>query len=211
MKEKIFDEANISQDVYFLYPIHMQPEASTLVLAKYYVDQLATIVNISKTLPLGVYLYVKEHKSALGERFLSFYNQLKKYPNIKLIPHDENTFNLIKHSKGVITLSSTVGWEALFYKKPVLVLGDVFYNGTGLTKKILSFDELSKEVNLVIKKENQYLETDHELRLAYFYNCLLKKSYAFEFNVYKMNIKKRLLSDKNVSNFANTINETINK
>ncbi len=211
MKEKIFDEANISQDVYFLYPIHMQPEASTLVLAKYYVDQLATIVNISKTLPLGVHLYVKEHKSALGERFLNFYNQLKKYPNIKLISHDENTFNLIKHSKGVITLSSTVGWEALFYKKPVLVLGDVFYNGTGLTKKILSFDDLSKEVNLVIKKENHYLETDHELRLAYFYNCLLRKSYAFEFNVYKMDIKKRLLSDKNVSSFANTINETINK
>jgi len=207
LKMKIFDKTDVTNDTYFLFPIHMQPEASTLVLAKYYVDQLTTIINISKTLPMGVYLYVKEHKSALGERFLDFYKVLKKHPNIKLISHDENTFDLIRHSKGIITLSSTVGWEALFYKKPVLVFGDVFYNGTGLTKKVSSFDALSKEIVLIINQEKKYyLEvSDYEKKLAYFYDCLLKNSYPFEFNVYKLDVTQRLLNEKNVKVFADSL------
>ena len=33
----------------------------------------------------------------------------------------ENTFELINNSLGIITLSSTVGWESLLLKKPVMV------------------------------------------------------------------------------------------
>ena len=209
-KDKLFDQENMENDDYFLYPIHMQPEASTLVLAPYYVDQLSTIINISKTLPTGVYLYVKEHKSALGERFISFYKELKKYPNIKLIAHDENTYDLIKNSKGIITLSSTVGWEALFFKKPVIVLGNVFYNATGLTHEINSYQELSKIITDLLV--NGYkVDLEYDWKLAFFQEAMLKNSYLFEFNVYKLDITDRLLSKSNVDGFAQCLKHLIKK
>ncbi len=205
LKEKnIFHTVDMEEDDYFLYPIHMQPEASTLILAPYHVDQLSTIINISKTIPLGTYLYVKEHKSALGERFMSFYNELKKYPNIKLVSHKENIFDLIKNAKGIITLSSTVGWEALFFKKPVIVMGNVFYNSTGLTLRANSYSEVQKLVN-DIYLGNYTIKDDFEYKLAFFVNALLSKSYPFEFNVYKMDITERLLNKENIDNFTDCL------
>lgn len=210
-EKKYFDIPNIKRDEYFLYPIHMQPEASTLVLAKYYVDQLSTIINISKSLPVGIYLYVKEHKSALGERYSTFYNELKKYPNIKLISHNENTFELIKHSKGVITLSSTVGWEALFFQKPVITLGNVFYNATGLTKKVNSYQELSKVIERILLYNKASVDSEYNDKLAFFQDALLKNSYPFEFNVYKLDITDRLLSKTNVDGFTKCLQQLLRK
>ncbi len=210
-EKKYFDLPKMKHDEYFLYPIHMQPEASTLVLAPYYVDQLSNIINISKTLPAGVYLYVKEHKSALGERFTAFYKDLKKYPNIKLISHNENTFELIKHSKGIITLSSTVGWEALFFEKPVITLGNVFYNATKLTIQVNSYQELSKTIDQILSNSKYSIDSEHTLKLAFFQNAMLTNSYPFEFNVYKLDITNRLLNKNNINNFAKCLLKLINK
>ena len=43
---------------YFIYPIHMQPEASTLVQSPFHIDQKAAIINISRLLPLNTILCV---------------------------------------------------------------------------------------------------------------------------------------------------------
>lgn len=207
--QKIFHKSDLENDKYFLFPIHMYPEASTLVLSKYYVNQIETITNISKTLPLNTYLYVKEHKSALGERKFNFYNELKKYPNIKIISFIENTFELINNSQGIITLSSTVGWEGVLLKKLVIVLGDVFYNDTGLTIKINSYNKLKKIVNKIVYKNYSTITDDYDSRLAFFIHCLNKNSFPFEFNVYKLDITKKLLLDDNVKNCADCISSLI--
>ncbi len=201
----VFDKVDYDRDKYFIFPLHMYPEASTLVLAKYYVNQLESIINISKTLPADIFLYVKEHKSALGERITNFYKRLKKYPNIKIISHRENTFELIRNAVGVITLSSTVGWEGLILKKPVIVLGDVFYNDTGLTIKIESFSQLEKSIKDLINQKLQYPKKDHDYKLAYYLYCLKENSFPFEFNVYKLDITDRLLDKENVRSCANCI------
>jgi hypothetical protein len=206
---KIFSKSNLKEDKYFLFPIHMYPEASTLVLSKYYVNQLETIINISKTLPLNTILYVKEHKSALGERGFQFYKELKKYPNIKVISFKENTFELINNSLGIITLSSTVGWEGLLLKKPVIIFGDVFYNDTGLTIKINSFRKLKKVVDEIFFKNFSKVTNDYDAKLSYFVHCLNKNSFPFEFNVYKLDITKKLLLDDNVKNCADCISSLI--
>jgi len=202
---RIFQKSNIKNDKYFLYPIHMYPEASTLVLAKHYVNQLETIINISKTLPVHTYLYVKEHKSAMGERKFDFYKELKKYPNIKILSFKENTFDLINNSLGIITLSSTVGWEGLLLKKPVIVLGDVFYNDTGLTVKVNSYKKLKKAVDKIAFDRWNNLSQEYDDKLAYFVHCLNKNSFPFEFNVFKLDITKKLLLEENVKNCAECI------
>ena len=141
MLVKIYDRVNENES-FFLYPLHYHPESSTSVHARHYINELNTITNIAFNLPFGKLLYVKDHPSAAGNPKINFYTELKKIPNVRLINHEMNIKNLIKKSEGIITLTSTVGFEALMYNKPVYVFGDVFYEFHPLCRKIKSFEEL---------------------------------------------------------------------
>lgn len=132
---KYFQKPDDSEE-YVLYPLHFQPEASTCVYARKYENQLFLIEELSKSIPAGTVLYVKEHSVRLGHRPLSFYKQLRKYPNVKLIAPDINVHSLIKGSKFLIVLTSTAGFEALMHGKPVFVCGNVFYESFSGVKKI---------------------------------------------------------------------------
>ena len=210
LHNSIFDKIN-TKDKFFIFPLHMQPEASTLILSPFYVNQKECIINISKLLPLDTYLYVKEHKSALGQHNLKFYNELKKHPNIKLISYRESMFSLIKKSIGTVNLSSTVGLESLLMKKPSIMLGNVFYNDTGLTFKVNSFSEL-EEVLREVGKSSFNLDDvfeNYDERLAYYIYVLNKKSYPFEFNVAKMDTKKKVMTKENIKEFSKCIDSIL--
>lgn len=112
---------------FLLYPLHFHPEASTSILAGAYLDEYEVIRNIAFNLPEGVRLYVKDHISAWGYPSLYFYKRLARLPNVRLLGPQEPTKDLIKQSAAVITLTSTVGYEALLLKKRVFLYGSVFY------------------------------------------------------------------------------------
>ena len=59
-----------------------------------------------------------------------------------------NTRELIKRSRLVVTINSTVGIESLLYYKPVITLGNAFYNIEGLTFPCQNI----KELDLLIEK-----------------------------------------------------------
>lgn len=206
----IFEEVDYT-DNYFVFPLHMQPEASTLILAPFHVDQKTSIINISKVLPPNTKLYVKEHKSALGQHSKAFYEELKSYPNVKLISYKENMFELIKASMGTINLSSTVGFESLMLKKPSIVFGNVFYNDSGLTFRVNSYSELKEIIKMVNNKEFSVTDyfNEYEARLAYYIFCLYTKSYPFEFNVAKLDTKKRVLLPDNIHGMSECIRKQI--
>lgn len=113
---------------YIVYPIHFQPEASTLVQAPLYVDQLALITDIARSLPIGHRLYVKEHLSNRGRRPLGFYEAIRKVPGVRLLGPDVDTWELIKSAAAIAVITGTMGWEGLLYGKPVITFGNVFYN-----------------------------------------------------------------------------------
>lgn len=121
---------------FFLYPVHFHPEASTSVNARWYVDEYPVIKNLAFSLPRGKWLYVKDHPSAVGYPERSFYRKIAALPNVRLISPEAGTKDLIKRSLGVITLTGTVGFEALVLGKPVWVLGEVFYDFHPLCRKV---------------------------------------------------------------------------
>jgi len=112
---------------FLLYPMHFHPESSTSVLAGTYLDEYEVIRNIAFSLPEGLRLYVKDHISAWGYPSLDFYHRVRALPNVRLLPPEAPTKQLIKASSGIITLTSTVGYEALLLKKRVFLFGRVFY------------------------------------------------------------------------------------
>ena len=113
---------------FFYFPLHLEPEASLDILGVHYRDQKTIIRRIAESLPAGFSLCVKEHPNMLpGRRPLNYYAELSRIGGVRLLSPKLDSYNIIERSRGVITIAGTSGFEALFYGKPVLLLGRAFY------------------------------------------------------------------------------------
>ncbi len=161
---KVYYQRSVKGELFYLFGLHFQPEATTLINAQNYEKQLYAIDLIAKKIPVHAKLYVKEHYSDLGHRELNFYRKLRAYPNIRLINPWENSRDLIEKSLGVIALSGTIGWEAVLLQKPVFLLGNMFYETFKYTNKIHNIADLSaclrphKPSNLAMQEYENELE-----------------------------------------------------
>jgi len=129
-------ERPVSGERYVFFPLHYQPEASTLVQAPYYLDQPGLIEDISKSLPVGYRLYVKEHFMSRGRRPLGFYRRVRSVPGVRLLGPKEDTWSLIRDASALAVITGTVGWEGILMSKPVVTFGNVFYNAFPLTHRL---------------------------------------------------------------------------
>jgi len=162
LQANIFDSKKQDSDFY-LFPLHLQPEASTTVRAAYFSDQLNAIKNIAFSLPFPEKLYVKEHPLAFGTHNSEFYKKIKELPNVFLLSHKEKTEELVKKCKGVITLTSTIGLEAVFSGKPAYILGNVFYEYHPLAFRVSGFEELRSKL-----KENPAISDLDNTNIRFF-------------------------------------------
>lgn len=121
-------EKPVAGEKYVLFPLHFQPESSTMVQAPLYVDQLSLLRDIGTSLPAGYRLYVKEHVSSRGRRPIDYYAAIRAIPAARLLGPDEDTWTLIREAAAVAVITGTVGWEALMFGKPVLTFGEVYFN-----------------------------------------------------------------------------------
>ncbi len=114
---------------FFYYPLHFEPEFSIDILGSNVRDQLQLLRRISSAMPARYLLCVKEHPNmSPGSRPLGFYRELARLGNIRLLDHKTDGYDIISRCRGVVTISGTTGFEALFYGKPVLLLGRAFYD-----------------------------------------------------------------------------------
>lgn len=114
---------------YVYYPLHVDPEASTMVEAPLYTNQLFVIETLLKTIPDDHYLYIKEHLPMIGFRSTHFYDKLRSLPKVKLIDPEINQFELIKNAQFVSTITGTAGIEGLIHKVPLILFGNTPYEG----------------------------------------------------------------------------------
>ncbi len=177
---------------YVLFPLHFQPEATTLIFGKWYVDQATLIENIAHALPAEYVLYVKEHPYGYGNRNLSFYKRIKLLPNVRLIsPHDDN-FELIRNASLLTTITGTSGWEALLLNVPVITFGDIFFNGCSQTKKVLEIEQLPNIIR------SQLASAVDEKEVELFVAALFKACYP-GFARLPSDCKDTSLDPKNIS------------
>lgn len=112
---------------YIYFPLQFSPEISTLTHGLRVEDQAALVETFAKFLPSKYRLYVKEHTSMIGRRPASLYRRLKRLHNVTLVSPRVSTFSLIRNASAVATITSTAGWEAFLFGKPVIVFGNVFF------------------------------------------------------------------------------------
>ena len=99
-----------------------------MVISPYNTNQLALIEDIAKAKPIDHILIVKEHLTMIGRRPLNFYSKINSLPGVYMVNPLEPSYNFIKNSAGVITITGTSGFEAMMLKKPVIFLGKFIYD-----------------------------------------------------------------------------------
>jgi hypothetical protein len=150
-------------ECYFLFPLHFEWEAN-LAFREPFLNQIRTARHIADSLPHGTYLYVKPHPHWKNcDQWLAPMFFLKHYSDkIRILPPSLNTADLIRDSIGVIAINSTVGYEALHMKKPLIVLGHEWFKEAGVDIKDLN--ELPKALMAVAAGEYDVKHNDLFLR-----------------------------------------------
>jgi len=186
----IFEKPN-NDESFVYFPLHLQPEYSTMVLAPMYLNQVEIVRKINRSIPVNYKLYVKEHPSMLkyrGWREIGYYKELKSLPNVKLVNPFVNSHSLIKESELVTTITGTAGLEALMYKKPTIVFGEPHYSVIPLVYNCDTPEHLSQVIQIALTD----YEHDDEVLLEYL-TALFEKSFKIpsnSANSHKENAKK---------------------
>lgn len=168
---------NLDFDTPFVYfPLHFQPERSTLIATPFYANQIEVVKHIAKSLPIGYKLYVKEHPFQIrnGWRDLSYYKTILDLPNVELIHPDVKNEDFLKKSSLVITIAGTLGLEAAFYGKPSIVFSDVIYSHLPSVYRVKNLEELPKIIRSCINTSVNSKDLD-----AYV-NCIVENSFDYD-------------------------------
>ncbi len=125
MKNKYLNEKDLNGLEYAFFPLHTEPEVSLSVYSKHLMNQIETIRLISWNLPVCMKLVIKEHPVSIGKRPLSYYKKLLEIPNVLLVNPKISSDVIIKNSKIVTTISSSVAFESILQRIPAITLGDL--------------------------------------------------------------------------------------
>lgn len=152
-------ELKVTQDLpksdYILFPLHYEPERTTVPDGGDYYDQLKAICDLRSKIGVNIPLLVKEHFltfSAALEGYTGrskyFYDVISALPNTYLVDYRLNTRNLIKHSRMVATVCGSVLYEAAALGKPAVMFGHSWFE---TLPGIYKFQELQNS-NLEFQK-----------------------------------------------------------
>lgn len=149
-----------------LYAMHFQPEMSTLAQGVYWANQIALIENISKAMPLGYTLIVKEHPVMRGFRPPWQYRHIASLPNVELC--DAPSKEIVKRCDAVLTITGTIAIEALAFGKPSIVFGRHFYNYCNLIRAVQEPEKLHGVLHDLLIRKNVPLPEEFKAQVDRF-------------------------------------------
>lgn len=141
--QQIDSEERLLQGPYLFVPLQVQTDAQIRCFGGLIksITQLVQVVNdYAKCLPPGWTIRIKEHPSSSIPYRL---RELITNTDRVIVDNKTDTVRLIRGSSGVVTINSSVGIEALFFEKPILVLGQAFYGFEGVANIVNYLEEVA--------------------------------------------------------------------
>jgi capsular polysaccharide export protein len=139
---------------YIFVPFQVHDD-SQVILNSPHINHMGQLVDqvYQATRNSNTAIIFKEHPADEGRvDYTDLYN---KYSSEKMIfLRDGDTSELITNSKLVITINSTVGIEALERGKPVITLGNAYYNIEGIVSNVKNIAELEDSISDALKGSN---------------------------------------------------------
>ena len=168
---------------FVLLPLHVEPERTITIDADFFADQISLVEKISKSLPIGYFLYVKENPMMKVRewRKIKDYKRILQLPNVRLIHYSVPSLGLIKKCELVITISGTAGLEAAILEKPSIVFTKVDYEWMSCVTQIKNLNDLPSAIKKSIKTK---VNKDELKKLYKFYTLN-----TFEFDAVEMDNK----------------------
>ena len=164
LKQSLYDRFDPGKP-YLFFGFHLNQESTMGLRSMPYVNQTALIEMLSRVLPYGYTLYVREHPHWPKTYPYSYLKKCKAYPNVRLLSPNISIHDILRGSRGVIVYNSNTGIEALMHGKPVLSFASNLYyklhpsvihcsNLYGLGKK------LSQLINIRVDRDDtlKYLQ-----------------------------------------------------
>lgn len=161
MKKNMYFFNPVEGEKYVYMPLHLIPESSTFVKSPFYINEYNIIEAVSKALPIGWYLYVKEHQAMIGERGEDFYNRVNRIPNAKMVQlnYYKDPKPWIKKSQTVVTITGTSAYEAALMGKHAIVFGDIPFGVIDGIHRVDSFESLPELFRTIQNETN--LDNEH--------------------------------------------------
>jgi hypothetical protein len=136
---KLYRELPESPFVY--YPFHVPADMALTLRSPEYLDQVATVDFLLRTMPDSHVLVVKEHPAQIGAISADrLFELARRFDNFVLLRPQINNYAVLNGASAVISVNSKSGAEALLLGKPVVVMGDAFYRSCPL---VCTADRLS--------------------------------------------------------------------
>ena len=161
-KYKKITEKFVLPKSYILFPLHYQPERTTLPEGGIFHNQIYALKLLLKSLPKNMVVVAKEHPSTFSNmchwkyRWPEYYFEDK---NLIWAPINLESGNLIKKSKIVASINGSVCFEALLLKKKVVFFADNIFK---LFPNVHLYSNI-KNLNIFLSdskfKENSYQKT----------------------------------------------------
>ena len=206
----------LAQDVdlgtpYVFVALQCEPERQTCPAGDVFGNQYLMVDMLSKLIPEGWQVYVKEHVSqfkiyqaAERSKPIEFYNMIASMPRVKLVPLSYTSFRLIDGARASATVSGTVGWESVVRGKPTLLFGHSWYKdckGVFVTHTVENCKRAIKEI------QNGYkIDTNEVKCFAQVVESCSVRGYTDK--IYEqMNIAPPVSVEENVENLARAIHE----
>lgn len=126
-----------------LFPLHQEPEATLNYMSEFFANQVATIDNILKCLTPHQRLVVKEHPVDKGALLRPKFRELRqRCSNLAFLPAEAPARAILARCERVVTLTSSVGWEAAVLGKAVCAMGEIYWDDVPGVTRIATWREL---------------------------------------------------------------------
>jgi hypothetical protein len=147
------------------YPFHVPADMALTLRSPEYLDQVAIIDFLLRTIPDTHVLVAKEHPAQIGAIAAGrLFELARRFDNFVLLPPQTNNYAVLGRADAIVSVNSKSGAEAVLLGKPVVVMGDAFYRSCPL---VFAAERL-KDVPQRLREALQSSGFDPALAAAYF-------------------------------------------
>ena len=199
---------------YIYFGLHMQPEKTSLPLGGEFGNQFLAIKLISKYLPEGWRLIVKEHPNQFNLRKVAnanfrstqFYDAIQELKNVDLAKLSTSSSELIQKSRIVTTITGTTGMEALTIGRPVLCFGQAYYKSCKAVVNVTSKEDLITGIEYLCSLSAEEVEKELKRYISYY----LDKGYLVKASNWESKMELSSVDRKSqIENLASALNSLI--
>lgn len=167
---------------YIIYFLHYQPEATSLPQCGVFVSQeLSVAIAARAAEEMGYKLYVKEH-FVQPYRMKTFYDDLAKIRNVRLIKTDFDSKELVKGSVCGMTGNGTVVLESVIRGTAMLTFGESGFQGCPGVHRVTCVEDCKEAITEAVNEKAKGI-SQKEIRAylaAFGENSLLSYVYNHE-------------------------------